>query len=565
MGTVLVIAASSVVFSSRVFRSEIGKLYESDYAERIRNIEFDYMDVDAITAASDEVAGLQKDVIETLRRKYVKIEGLIAYPYIVNGEKNLILHIQEEGTEFPVAMLDRLIEIKTGDFEFFHNGKRYWTVFSYYEPWDWYTGYIIPNATRFSSVAYFILIMIGVSLCIGIVLWLILSVFLKMQFSPLQTMEDTTRIAGQGDLTISAPVTRNDEIGGIARVFNRFIDELKSIIINIKSAAEVNGRLEKKVIASVQETSVQIKDVIKGTAHLVDLMDRLNDQVDSSRTAVTYIGDDIRSLNELIETHAKGVEHSSEEIIDMTRSIEAVAAITGKEIEQATALKDMAHEGGKGLVNTTEAIDAITRYVDDISGFISMIQSIASQTNLLSMNAAIEAAHAGDAGRGFAVVADEIRKLANQSSDHAKRISSVVKGILTTINSAAEIGNTTSNSFKQILSRIDALVDSLNTIFEKNRNLEESCSQVRDSTVTLGEAVGRIHEKADHTQQQADQIAQSLEVLTKVSGEVSVLIIQIDKSSETTENIMTDIDKSARDMRTAMANLRDTIERFKTA
>ena len=565
MCTVLTVTVSSVALSSWIFRNEIGKLYNSDYSERIRNIEFDYLDVDGVTAASEKVAGIQNQVIENLRRKYVKIEGLSAYPFIVNGDKKLILHIQEDGTEFPVEILDKLIEMKTGNFDFLYKGRTYWTVFSYYESWDWYTGYIIPNVQRFSSLLFFTLIMIGASLCIGAVLWVLLSLFLNVQFKPLQKLDEITREAGQGNLTVSVPIRRNDEIGGISRVFNRFIEELKNIIISIKTAADNNGELERKVLGSVQDSSKQVKEVIHGTGVLVELMDKLNEQVDSSRDAVSSIGEDIRGLNGLIETHVEGVSNSSAQIIDMTRSIESVAAITGKEIEQANDLKAMAHEGGNGLVKTNQAIDAITEYVDDIAGFINMIQSIASQTNLLSMNAAIEAAHAGDAGRGFAVVADEIRKLANQSSEHAKRISSVVKGILSTIGSAAQIGGTTSEGFKQILSRIDALVDSLHTIFENSRNLEQSCGQVRNSTASLGEAVGFIQEKADHTKQQAAQIAESLEVLTRVSGEVSVLIIQIDNNSESTESIMTEIDRSARDMRDAMEMLRTSIERFKTA
>ena len=561
---VFLLTVSSAVISGVVFRKEISKLYLHDYAERIRNIEFEYGDVDAVTGASDEVGTVQKSVIKSLEEKYVRIEGLQAYPFIMNGDKNLIFHIDSDGSELSSEIAERIIETKKGDFEFMQGAKRYWTVFSYFDEWDWYTGYILPNSTRFSSLRSFLLVMNIASVIIAFFLWLLLHFFLRSQLKPLRILSDGTNRLSEGDLTIFIPVKRDDEIGAISSQFNTFIEQLKIIISGFKSAVGENSMLEEAVINSVQMSSSDIKEVLESTNTLISQMELFSSKVDVSKTSVDAISGDIRGLHALIKTHVDEVEKSSGEIMAMTRSLQTVAGITGKEIRQAQGLRETANQGGEDLRKTNEAIRAITAHVDDISGFVHMIHGIASQTNLLSMNAAIEAAHAGDAGRGFAVVADEIRKLANQAAENAKSIASVVKGILSTIGTAGEAGRSTSEGFALILSKIEAIVASLGTIEQQNRELEGGCVHIRDSMGQLGSAVSDIRQKADHTLNESMLINDALDELSRVSLEVTALISQISGNTSSSSDIINSIDLTAREMGESMGRLQKSIERFRT-
>ncbi len=171
----------------------------------------------------------------------------------------------------------------------------------------------------------------------------------------------------------------------------------------------------------------------------------------------------------------------------MVSSIGSVASLAAKRTEAMSRLTATADEGMNRLESLLGAIKLIEGSIDSIRGMVDIINSIASSTNLLSMNAAIEAAHAGDAGRGFAVVAEEIRKLADTSGRNSKEIGQKLKEMIQSIDRAMSESGSTKSSIMEIRSEIDEVLTAFRDIRSATDELANGGRQILEALGTLSD------------------------------------------------------------------------------
>ena len=162
----------------------------------------------------------------------------------------------------------------------------------------------------------------------------------------------------------------------------------------------------------------------------------------------------------------------------METTVSSISDTAQKNVSQIKKLEDTALEGSRKLTVTTEIMNDVYSSITKINEMISIIQSLASKTNLLSMNAAIEAAHAGEAGKGFSVVAEEIRKLAEVSNTNTKVITQNIKNITDSITTAHSSGNETLKAFNEIEQNVTLIRDSFQEIYTTTENLNAESGQV---------------------------------------------------------------------------------------
>jgi methyl-accepting chemotaxis protein len=283
-------------------------------------------------------------------------------------------------------------------------------------------------------------------------------VFKEIIVRPIRTVVDLLKDISEGNLTKRIEIQSHDEIGVMVQYFNRTFDKIKAMIGLIKqqsvSLLEIGGELA----ANMNESSAAINQI---TANIQNIKKQAINQsagITETNTIMEQITGNIVQLNEQIEKQSASISQSSSSIEETLVNIQSVTQRLIKNADMVNGLVTASEAGRASLQEVAVDIQEISRESQGLLEINSVMQNIASQTNLLSMNAAIEAAHAGNAGKGFAVVADEIGKLSESSEEQSKTISVVLKKIAASISKISSSTDTAVQKFEVIDSGIKTVL-----------------------------------------------------------------------------------------------------------
>ncbi|MDR1127710.1 MAG: methyl-accepting chemotaxis protein, partial [Treponema sp.] len=269
---------------------------------------------------------------------------------------------------------------------------------------------------------------------------------------------------GEGDLTKTIPIRGKDEISELSTYFNKTLEKIKALIITIKNETVVLFNIGNELASNMTETASAINEI---TANIQSVKGRVINQsasVTETNATMEQITVNIDKLNGHVENQTASVAKSSSAIEEMIANINSVTQTLLKNAESVQNLLDASDVGRTGLQEVATDIQEIARESEGLLEINAVMENIASQTNLLSMNAAIEAAHAGEAGKGFAVVADEIRKLAESSGEQSKTIGTVLKKIKESIDKITK-------STDSVLGKFEAIDGGVKTVSEQTENI----------------------------------------------------------------------------------------------
>ena len=354
-------------------------------------------------------------------------------------------------------------------------------------PWSY--AIAVPVKTVLASVSRMQFTALVISLII-LVLVIPSSIFLSRSLSRpiIKVVENLKDIAqGEGDLTHAIDIKSKDEIGDLAHYFNETILKIRNLIISIKQKADLLSSTGSELSSNMTETAAAVNEI---TANVQSIKSRvLNQSASVSETNATMeqITHNIDVLNDNVAEQSNNISQASSATEELAANIRSVTNALVKNAACVNELREASEAGRIGLEHVASNIQEIARESEDLMKINSVMKNIASQTNLLSMNAAIEAAHAGEAGKGFAVVADEIRKLAESSSEQSKTISVVLKKIKEQIDNI-------SYSTEDMQNKFSAIDSSVKTVSNHEDNIRHAMEEQDVGSKQLLQGVNVINE-----------------------------------------------------------------------
>jgi len=446
----------------------------------------------------------------------------------------------------------------------------------YFKPFDWVigTGNYVDDidtivAEKKSSIQQMILqvvILMIIVLAGGILVTVFASLFLGRAIAkPIVKVSDILNELSQGDadLTNRLPVITKDEVGQLSKNFNTFLEKLAGIVRAINESMTKTIEIKERMNNGSQETLSALHEISANSASMNTQLQNLDKNIADADKAVHSIKQSIGSVDNGIETQVSAVEESTASVNQMVASLKNVSDVTEKKGRATQELVEISSAGKKNMDDTRSIIAKISDSIGSINEMISMINAVASQTNLLAMNAAIEAAHAGESGRGFAVVAGEIRKLAETSSKNAKDIGLNIKNILVLISEADSSSQRSMQVIEQVNIEVEETAQSLQEILSNTKELFIGGEQILEAMTSLTQVSLQVKENSGEMRKESDIMSSSVSTVADISGEVVAGMNEIAVGThEITEN-MASINRQMQVLSEITDSLKGEVGRFK--
>ncbi|MBS4696473.1 methyl-accepting chemotaxis protein [Aeromonas allosaccharophila] len=368
---------------------------------------------------------------------------------------------------------------------------------------DWELVMVLDKAALEAPLSSLLMTQLGMALLVLVGSILAISWLVSMLLGPLTKVSQAlARIAdGNGDLTQRIKIDANDEVGQLANSFNRFVGSQHQLIGNIRKLAnELNADAERSLVTNQAA---------------VDELQRQQQEVTMVATAVTEMASATMEIAGNAENTAAAAQQSAQ------------SSEQGKMLVNKTrqSINGLAEEVGQA----TEVIGELSRHAQAITSILSTIQGIAEQTNLLALNAAIEAARAGEQGRGFAVVADEVRVLSRRTQDSTQQIQSTIETLQQTTARAVSLMQTSQGLADNSVQDADQAV----------RALEEITSAIS----LISDMAGQIATAAEEQTQVTGEITQNTTAIKDVSDEITAAAMRDLDQAQSLKGRATDLNQ----------------------
>ena len=369
-------------------------------------------------------------------------------------------------------------------------------------------------------------------------------------------------LGDKGDLASRINISMNDDFGALTSKLNGFLDQLSSLIATLKGETKIVAETAGSLSASTDKSRLALALMKSSVNKMVKEGERQNSKITEAYGDIQGLAENAKKVEDQVLAQSAAVEQSSASVNEMAANIGSVAELAAKTEALSSQLRESSSGGGASIQSAIGAIAEIKDASVEVQAIVKEIQKITSQTNLLSMNAAIEAAHAGEAGKGFAVVADEVRSLASSSAESAKNIQRHIKDMVTKIDYGVRAISAAGKAFGEISEGVEqtsALVDTISHAMEEQRI---GATETLGSTNSLVDAINMIKELSSQQREYAEKMASAMGSLLESAKAIDIALRENASNSESIDAAAHEVGSCVQDTSEAIARMKKQIDVF---
>ena len=333
-------------------------------------------------------------------------------------------------------------------------------------------------------------------------------------------------LEGKGDLTQKIEITQYDEVGHLVSDVNGLMESIRLVFLDVRNTSRLAADSAKQLHGEIGETSGIGAELGASVTQISQSTGKSLSGVEMTGKNLTEVFQSLDNIIASVDAQAAFVNQTSGAVSQMAANVKSVSEATIRANDLATQLSKAATEGNASVTDSIHAIKQVEDASKKVTEMVSVISQISSQTNLLAMNAAIEAAHAGEAGKGFAVVATEVRSLAESSSKSAKEINVQIKKMLSTVHNGVALSEKAGSMLNSISTDIEATTGLVKQIADAMTEQSIAANEILDSISSLVEETQSIRNNAieqkrrnDTVRVEVDRNTQSIREIAKAAAD----------------------------------------------
>ena len=377
-------------------------------------------------------------------------------------------------------------------------------------------------------------------------------------------LQDVTEDLANKDFTVDLEPAGSVEINNLMTNLNQMIDQLNDFFVIVKTTTS-------KAISSGYSINDSANSTAAATAEIDSNIEKINQQFDTITQIVKDTVAVITEMNIHVDTLVQNnndqtvaIEDSNNAVNEVVNTLEFINQMANSRSRGAEEMYDLVADGDEKISSTTGILAQITSQLEEIKEVVTIINSVAEQTNLLSMNAAIESAHAGEAGKGFAVVAEEIRTLAEETADNAKRIAKAIGAIVSSVNEANITSSEASVAFSKVSAHSKVVIQSFKDITNGIGKIDSQMHQIKQKSGVTASAADKINSYCSDLANRQKDISDQVDSMNNQFVQAMLAIRQIKQGTENIVERMKVVSSSSKESYKNMTELENVLEGFKT-